>query len=73
VLNGGVTSIISRKINEMAIYNNYTTKPHVFGFGIDDEFVPHGKIAELNKSLGLDSDSEFNKILQLELSNQKEV
>ena len=69
MLNGGVTSIISRKLTERMALIKTNKGPSVFGFGIDDEFVTHGKISELNHSLGLDSESMFNKILQLELSN----
>ncbi len=69
MLNGGVTSIIARKVSEKLALLKTNQSPSIFGFGIDDEFVTHGKISELNHSLGLDSDSMFNKILQLELSN----
>lgn len=68
MLNGGVTSIVSRKILEHQASLHLPTSPSVFGFGIDDEFVTHGKVSELNRAIGLDSESMFNKILQLELT-----
>jgi len=69
MLNGGVASIITRKVSEKMALLKTNIGPSVFGFGIDNEFVTHGKISELNHSLGLDSESMFNKILQLELCN----
>jgi 1-deoxy-D-xylulose-5-phosphate synthase len=67
MLNGGVTSIIARKIDEMAFTQGIEQViPHVFGFGIDDAFVTHGKIDELNKSLGLDSNSIYKAIKHFE-------
>lgn len=69
MLSGGVTSIIARKVCEKMALLKTNEGPSVFGFGIDDEFVTHGKISELNHSLGLDSESILNKILQLEKSD----
>ncbi len=66
MLNGGVTSIISRRIAKEKAIRNISKSPSVFGFGIDDEFVGHGQIDELNKSLGLDSKAMFDTILSLE-------
>lgn len=79
MLNGGVTSLISRKIDENVVNacllqqeqhkkNEPCEQPitRVFGFGIDDIYVSHGKISELNKSLGLDAESIFTKIKILE-------
>ncbi len=47
--------IIQEKSNEYEFIN----------FGYPDQFVEHGSISELNKSLGLDSDSVISKILLL--------
>jgi len=71
LLSGGVTSIISRKIDEIAFNHLHEGQkvnglPIVYGFGIDDAFVTHGKIDELNKSLGLDSDAMFSTIRKFE-------
>lgn len=67
MLNGGVTSLISRKIDEVAFKKiEKVPVPIVFGFGIDDAFVTHGKIDELNKTLGLDSDSIYKAIKHFE-------
>jgi len=66
MLNGGVTSILSRRILEKAATLREENIPSVYGFGIGNEFVTHGKVAELNCSLGLDTASMFNKLLQVE-------
>jgi len=66
MLNGGVTSILSRRILEKAAMLREENIPSVYGFGIGNEFVTHGKVAELNCSLGLDTASMFNKLLQVE-------
>lgn len=68
MLNGGVTSLMARKIDAvlMEASADYIGQSRVFGFGIDDMFVTHGKINELNKSLGLDAESIADKIKELE-------
>ncbi len=60
---------MSRRIHEENALTLRRKGPMVYGFGIDDEFVSHGKVSELNRSLGLDTKSMFDKILRMELSS----
>ncbi len=48
---GGVESIVLACLNSLGLKNS------VFSFEIDDFFVKHGKVSEIEKSLGLDAQS----------------
>lgn len=67
MLNGGVTSIISRRLASLNAQTKRSDSPTVYGFGIDDEFVTHGKVSALEEMLGLSAEAMFNRILELEL------
>ncbi len=65
MLNGGVTSILSRRIHKHISDRSLDVSPCVYGFGIDDVFVTHGKVSILNNMLGLSTDALVDRIEHL--------
>ncbi len=66
MLNGGVTSILSRRIHKYFSEHPSHIKPQVYGFGIDDMFVTHGKVSVLNNMLGLSAEALVERIMHLQ-------
>lgn len=66
VIIGGFGSYIGMKLEEL----NYTGK--LKAFGIDDEFIEHGDVGLLEKSINLDEDSILKYILD-EIEEVREV
>ena len=54
---GGVYSIILNALNKFDIFAK------VYSFSFPDEFIPHGSLAKLFETYGLDEDSIYNKII----------
>ncbi len=65
LLQGGVTSVIQNALCQWCSLHQYRV-PYVYGFGIDNQFVPHGSVDRLNQSLSLDTVSIMNRITKME-------
>lgn len=57
-VNGGAGEMIQSVIIDAGL------TPHVLRFGLPDDFVEHGSVAELRKSVGLDAQSMFEKVIK---------
>ena len=56
---GGVGEILAAFLQEERIFN-----VRIVSFEFEDQFIPHGKVADVEKSLGLDVDSISENILK---------
>lgn len=61
---GGVQSRIAQMLLEEDSSN--IAIPRVYGIGIENQFVPHGKISDLNRALHIDVEGLTNRVLTIE-------
>ena len=57
-LSGGAGEMVQEVILDVGLMKK------VLKFGLPDKFIEHGSVSELRKSVGLDSESMFEKIMR---------
>ncbi len=66
---GGVQSRIAQMLLDSSQNTKYEL-PRVYGIGIDNQFVTHGKITDLNHALHIDVEGLLNRVLNIERANE---
>jgi len=59
---GSFYSSICESVNTLFVEKKITSLPEIYGIGIPDEFIPHGKIEIIRAAYGLSEDALYRKI-----------